>query len=97
MNPDTDRLARIEACLRRALQPTQLTLVDDSHRHVGHAGARGGGHYSVTIVAPIFFGKSLIARHRLVYDAVSALMHTDIHALSIQAMTAEEAASIPQL
>jgi BolA protein len=73
------------------LEPSKIDIVDDSARHAGHAGARGGGgHYSVTIVSRQFTGKPALARHRLVYAALSELMHKDIHALSVKAYTPEE-------
>ena len=65
------------------LQPESITIVDDSHRHAGHAGARDGGHYQLQIVAQVFAGKSTIARHRIIYDAAGDLMRGRIHALSI--------------
>ncbi|MBT9521604.1 MAG: BolA family transcriptional regulator [Dechloromonas sp.] len=67
------------------LQPVSITVVDDSHRHAGHAGARDGGHYQLQIVAQAFAGKSTIARHRMIYDAAGDLMRGRIHALSIRA------------
>jgi BolA protein len=67
------------------LQPESITVVDDSHRHAGHAGAREGGHYQLQIVAQVFAGKSTIARHRMIYDAAGDLMRGKIHALSIRA------------
>lgn len=67
------------------LQPVSINIVDDSHRHAGHAGARDGGHYQLQIVAQAFAGKSTIARHRLIYDAAGDLMRGRIHALSIRA------------
>lgn len=80
------RIARIEAALRAALQPQLLQVIDDSHKHVGHAGARDGrGHFTVEIVSAAFAGRSAIARHRLVYAALGELMQTDIHALAIKA------------
>jgi BolA protein len=67
------------------LQPVSITIVDDSHRHAGHAGARDGGHYQLQIVAQAFAGKSTMARHRMIYDAAGDLMRGKIHALSIRA------------
>ena len=65
--------------------------VDDSHKHAGHAGARDGrGHFSVRVVAGCFRGLRPVARHRLGYDAAGDLLETDIHALSIQALSPEE-------
>jgi BolA protein len=63
-----------------------LVIVDESHRHAGHEGARDGrGHFAVEIVSPVFAGLAPLARHRKVYEAVGELMQTDIHALSIKA------------
>jgi BolA protein len=72
--------ADIEAALRAALAPTALEIQDDSHLHVGHAGAREGRHFSVRIASPRFKGLAPVARHRLVYDALHALMPRGIHA-----------------
>ena len=86
-----DRVARLRARLTAALQPDALEIVDESARHAGHAGAAsGGGHFIVNIVSAAFQGKNLIQRHRMVYDAVGDMMHTEIHALSIQAKTPHE-------
>jgi len=75
----------IEAALRAALAPDSLAVVDDSHLHAGHAGAREGRHFSVAISSPRFAGLSRVARHRLVYDALHTLMPRGIHALAIDA------------
>lgn len=85
----TDRIALIEQRLRAALTPEQLKIVDDSAAHIGHAGAREGGHFTVHITSAAFIGKTLIQRHRLVNAAVADLMQREIHALSIQARTPE--------
>jgi BolA protein len=87
----SDRMARIRAALQAALTPSALELVDESHLHAGHAGAAsGGGHYRVKIVSERFAGVRLVMRHRLVYDAVQGMMHTDIHALAITAIASAE-------
>lgn len=75
----------IEQALRGALEPEALAVVDDSHLHAGHAGAREGRHFSVTIISARFAGLPLVARHRLVYDALHVLMPRGIHALAIDA------------
>ena len=76
-----------------ALQPVTLEVVDDSHRHAGHEGARDGrGHFTVRIVSPVFAGKAPLARHRAVYAALGEMMQTDIHALAIEARTPDEGA-----
>lgn len=86
-----DRTAMLRERLTRALQPVELDIIDESARHAGHAGAAsGGGHFIVNIVSPAFENKTLIQRHRLVYDAVGDIMHSEIHALSIQARTPQE-------
>ena len=78
-----------------ALAPSHLELVDQSAQHVGHAGARpeGESHFRLTIVAEAFAGKSRIERQRMVFVALGDLMQTDIHALSITALTPDEAAT----
>jgi BolA protein len=84
-------VARIEQILRDTLTPHELTVVDDGHRHRGHAGAASGaGHFNVRIVADAFRDKSRIARHRLVYDALREELGPEIHALSVKALTPEE-------
>lgn len=86
------RIEKIREQLNAALTPSELDVIDDSHLHAGHAGARDGkGHYTVRIVSPRFGGLRPIARHQLVYQAVSSMMHTDIHALSIVALAPDEA------
>ena len=86
-----DRTVMIRERLTHALQPVALEILDESAKHAGHAGAAsGGGHFIVNIVSPAFKNKTLIQRHRLVYDAVGDIMHSEIHALSIQARTPEE-------
>ena len=72
------------------LAPSFLEILDDSGLHAGHAGASGGGHFRLTIVSPLFAGKRTMERHRMVYDALSALMRRDIHALSIVAQSPSE-------
>jgi BolA protein len=85
-----DTANRIEAALRAALQPVSLHVRDDSAEHAGHAGAREGGHYAVTLVSERFAGLTRVARHRLVYDALGPLKREGIHALAIEARTPDE-------
>lgn len=80
----------IQKRLEAALTPEQLSVTDDSEDHVGHAGARSGGHYTVSIVANAFEGLRLTERHRLVYQALGELMQSKIHALRIQAKAPNE-------
>jgi BolA protein len=79
----------VETRIRERLQafdPEELSIRDDSALHAGHEGARdGGGHFDLTIVSPQFAGKSTLARHRLIYEALEPLMRREIHALAIRA------------
>ena len=85
------RPERIRALLTAALQPSLLELTDESALHAGHAGAAsGGGHYNLKIVSARFEGLRLVMRHRLVYDSVHDMMHTEIHALAITALAPSE-------
>ena len=86
------RAERIVSELQRALHTEQVELIDDSHLHAGHAGARDGrGHFRVRVISPDFAGLRTLQRHQLVYRSLSELMQTDIHALSITALTPDEA------
>lgn len=77
--------------LEASLQPDELDIVDESHLHVGHPGARDGrGHFRVRIVSDVFAGLPRLARHRRVYAALGDLMRTDIHALNIEAFSRNE-------
>lgn len=82
-------------CIRQrlaCLNPLSLQIEDESHLHVGHAGAResGGGHFNILIVSQAFDGKSLLERHRMIYAALGEAIGTTIHALSITAVTQSE-------
>jgi len=73
------------------LQPELLEIYDESGEHAGHAGARdGGGHYQVLIVSRRFEGESRVGRHRMVYQALDAMLRKQVHALSITALTPQE-------
>ena len=86
-----DRIAEIKARLEQALSPTHLDIIDESHLHAGHLGAASGaGHFNVMIISDKFAGQSAIQRHRMVYLAVGDLMPSEIHALSIQALSQAE-------
>jgi BolA protein len=85
----------IRARLAR-LEPQRLELVDESARHAGHAGARpeGESHFRLLIVAAAFDGRARLERQRMVYGALGELLRTDVHALSITALSpTEDAAS----
>jgi BolA protein len=87
-----DRVEAIRDRITNKLHPLQLDIVDESHLHAGHSGHGGAGHFSVSITADVFTGKSLIERHRLIYLAVDDLMKSEIHALSIKANATDEIA-----
>lgn len=73
------------------LQPERLEIEDESARHAGHEGAKGGGgHYRLTIVSEQFAGKTPIARHRMILDLLGEMIHKEIHAISIKAYTPGE-------
>lgn len=85
------RQALIYQYLQNAFMPSECVLTDESEKHRGHAGAAsGGGHYHLRITSPLFEGKKQLDRHRLVYDCLHDLMHTEIHALSIVAIAPSE-------
>ena len=91
MSVNSERVERMRKALQ-ALTPSTLQIEDESHRHAGHEGARDGrGHFAVEIVSEAFAGLAPLARHRRVYEALGSMMQTDIHALSIRAMTPAEA------
>ncbi|WP_424459638.1 BolA family protein [Ottowia sp.] len=78
---------QMAAHLQAALQPTELEVLDESWQHAGHAGANGTGfgtHFRVRIAAPQFAGKTRVARHRLVYDALQIFIDQGVHALAIE-------------
>lgn len=88
----SETAAQIESKLRAALNPVDFQLVDESHLHAGHAGARGGGgHFRVRIVSEQFRGQNRLARQRAVYGALGAMMEREIHALSMACLSPEEA------
>jgi BolA family transcriptional regulator, general stress-responsive regulator len=76
---------QIRAKLQTALTPIFLDVIDDSHHHAGHAGARPGGetHFTVHVVSEAFAGKSRVDRHRLINQALSAELDGGVHALAI--------------
>ena len=78
--------------LTERFAPTRLTVVDESHRHAGHAGARPGGetHFAVTISSAAFAGLGRVARQRLVYETLSRELAEGVHALSLTTLTPDE-------
>jgi len=89
----TEVRQKIEKILFDALTPTLLQVEDQSHRHVGHAGAKPGGqtHFELRIVSPLFAGQSRVERQRRVYELLAPLMNNPIHALAMTTQTPDEA------
>jgi len=86
-----ERVEQIRQRLEDAFAPESLEVEDDSHKHAGHEGAKGGlGHFNVSIVSEHFNGMRVLARHRAVYAALGEMMQTDIHALAIDAVASDE-------
>ena len=73
-----------------SLAPLKVDIKDQGHLHVGHAGAKSGGHFDVFIVSAKFNGKNLVERHKMIYECLDVLMKTEIHALSIKALSSDE-------
>jgi BolA protein len=87
----SSREQQIRVLLEEKFAPAELIVKDQSHLHAGHEGAKDGrGHFDVTIVSDDFAETSRIQRHRMVYDVLSDLLQTDIHALRIKALTPSE-------
>ena len=85
-----DTLDRIEQKLA-VLSPDSIELIDDSEKHAGHEGAKGGGgHFELIIVSPLFEGKSSQARHRMIHAALGEMLEREIHEISIKAYTPDE-------
>jgi BolA protein len=86
-----DRPEQIRRELEERFKPEELLVKDQSQLHAGHEGAKDGkGHFDVTIISTAFEGQNRIQRHRMVYDALTELLQTDIHALRIKALTPSE-------
>ena len=86
----TERVGLIETRLRAAFAPEHLEIVDESAKHIGHPGARAGGHFALTIVSSRFSGLPTLQRHRLIYQSLGDLMRGEIHALAIHAYAPDE-------
>lgn len=86
-----ERMEKIRGRLLATFAPLECQLEDESHLHAGHAGAASGaGHYKLRLVSDRFDGLNRVARHRLVYDCLRDMMHSDIHALNIIAIAPSE-------
>jgi BolA protein len=84
--------ATIERKLTDRFSPVRLEIVDDSHRHAGHAGARPGGetHFSVILVSETFHGMGRVARQRLVYQTLADELAGGVHALALTTLSPDE-------
>jgi BolA protein len=93
MPPQMTTRDRIAEKLTNAFAPERLEVIDESHRHAGHSGARPGGetHYSVHIVSQSFRGKSRIERHRMINATLKDELQGGVHALAIAAAAPGEA------
>ena len=82
----------IERKLTARFAPLRLVVVDESHRHEGHAGAQPGGetHFNVTLVSPVFAGMSRVARQRLVYETLAEELKSGVHALALTTLAPDE-------
>lgn len=79
------RILDMKALLDQAFSPSHLIIEDESHHHVGHAGAQNGaGHFKITISSDFFKNKTRVQCHQMIYDALDSLMDHDIHALIIK-------------
>jgi len=80
-----ERIKLIRERLTTTFSPTHLEIIDESHLHQGHAGAKTGrGHFAINIAAKDLNNQSLMAAHRLIYQALGELMTDEIHALRIK-------------
>ncbi len=88
------RITEVETAIRSALQPLSLLVMDESHLHRGHAGARpyGQSHYKVVAVSTAFEEKSRVERQRLVHAALGDAVGDSIHALSMTLLTPDQQA-----
>jgi BolA family transcriptional regulator, general stress-responsive regulator len=85
---------RIAERLTEGLKPVSVEVIDESHKHAGHAGARPGGetHFRVRIVSASFAGKPSVQRHRMIYDLLTDEIAGGVHALAMTTLTPEESA-----
>lgn len=85
----------IEQKLSRKFAPSHLEVIDESERHHGHAGWREGGetHFRVRIATAEFAGKTRVAQHRAVMDALADEFAAGVHALSIEVLDPQKHAA----
>jgi BolA protein len=82
---DTDMGARMRRKLEAAFAPAELDVIDESHQHEGHAGARPGGqtHYRVVMRSASLKGLSRIERARAVHAVLAEELAGGVHALAL--------------
>ena len=89
MTTPTTLAQAMQQRLAEKLSPTKLDVLDESAAHAGHAGANGTGfgtHFRVRIASPFFTGRTRVAQHRLVYDALQEFIDQGVHALAIEVL-----------
>jgi BolA protein len=89
MTTPTTLAQAMQQRLAEKLSPTKLDVLDESAAHAGHAGANGTGfgtHFRVRIASPLFTGRSRVAQHRLVYDALQEFIDQGVHAIAIEVL-----------
>ena len=83
----SERITKIEMLLA-CLEPTFIEIIDDSHKHIGHAGSKdGAGHFTLKISSPLFVNKTRIECHKMIYTALDEMLPQDIHALKIKVIS----------
>lgn len=83
-------IEKIKKSISLKLDINQIEIIDQSHQHAGHSQNKGGGHYKAIIISNDFNNKSLVERHRMVYEALGDLMQNEIHAFSMNTLTVSE-------
>ena len=85
-----DISSKIENILRQHINVFKIDIIDESYRHQNHKKDTSGGHFRLLIVSDDFRGNSLVSRHQLIYQALDKMIKTEIHALSIKALSIDE-------
>jgi len=81
------RIVQIKALLEQALSPSLIDVQDESHKHIGHAGAQNGaGHFALTIQSAKLANKNRLQQHKIIYEILAEMMQNEIHALKIKVL-----------